>query len=216
MSEIFREVDEEVRQERYLLLWRRYGPYAIGALAAVVVLTAGIIGWREYQVSEREKESAHYTVGLRLVGSGDATAAAAAFGALAESTGSGYGVLAHLQQAAALADSSESAAVGLYDRIAADSGVPDIFRDLARLRAVMLLIDTAAPNEVYPRLDALTGDDNPWRFVAREMLALVDLQAGKEAEARAAYEKLVDSASAPEGVRGRAAEMLMVLRSGGG
>ncbi len=215
MSEIFREVDEEVRQERHLRLWKKYGPYAIAALAAVVVVTAGIMGWREYQVSEREKESVHYTAALRLLNTGDTTTAANAFADLADSTNSGYGILARLQQAAALADSSSATAVQLYDRIAADSGVPGVFRDLARLRAVMLLIDTAAPDDLYPRFDALIAHDNSWRFVAREMRALVDLQAGKVAKARTAYEKLVDDAEAPEGVRGRAAEMLTVLGQDG-
>ena len=151
---------------------------------------------------------------MRLLDGGGGAAAAAAFGDLADSTGSGYGTLARLQQAAALAGESAAAAVALYDRIAADGGEAAVFRDLARLRAAMLLMDSAGPDDLYPRLDALTGNDNPWRFVAREMRALVDVQAGKAAEARQAYEDLVDDAEAPEGVRTRAAEMLTVLGDG--
>lgn len=215
MSEIFREVDEEVRQERYLRLWKRYGPHATAAVVAVVVLTAAIVGWRAYQVSEREAESVQYTAALRLLDAGDAVDAANAFGELADSTGSGYGTLARLQQAAALAEGSTAAAADLYARIAEDGGVADIFRDLARLRAAMLLMDSAPPEDLYPRLDALTANDNPWRFVAREMRALVDLRAGKAAEARAAYEELVDNVEAPQGVRRRAAEMVAVLGGDG-
>ena len=211
VSEIFKEVDEEVRQERYLQLWKQYGAYAIAGVAGVVVLTAGFMGWQEYQRSAREAESVHYTAALRLSRIGDTNAAADAFGDLAASTSSGYGVLARLQQAGALAPSSSTAAVELYDRIAADSGVPKVFRDLARLRAAMLLIDTTAPNDLYPRFEPLIGDDNPWRFVAREMKALVDLQAGNVEEARAAYKRLVDDADAPQGVRARAAEMLAMV-----
>ena len=215
MSEIFREVDEEIRHERYLRLWKRYGPYATAAVVTVVVITAAVVGWREYQASERERESVQYTAALRLLDSGDAAGAANAFGELADSAGSGYGTLARLQQASAVAESSAAAAVELYDRVAADRGVPDIFRDLARLRSAMLSMDGASPEDLYPRLDALTSNDNPWRFVAREMRALVDLQAGRAAEARVAYEKLVDDPEAPQGVRGRAAEMLAVLGGDG-
>ena len=215
MSEIFREVDEEVRQERYLRLWKRYGPHATAAIVAVVVATAAIVGWRAYQVSEREAESVQYTAALQLLDAGDATGAANAFGELADSTGSGYGTLARLQQAAALGESSAAAAAELYARIAEDGGIDDIFRDLARLRAAMLLMDSAPPEDLYPRLDALTASDNPWRFVAREMRALVDLRAGKAAEARTAYEELVDDVEAPQGVRRRAAEMVTVLGGDG-
>lgn len=215
MSEIFREVDEEVRQDQYLGLWKRYGPYAIAGAAAIVVLTAGFIGWQEYQRSEREAESIHYTAALRLWGIGDASAAAEAFGDLAVSTRSGYSVLARLQQAGAAADSNPAVAVELYDRLAADTGVPAVFRNLASLRAAMLLIDTAAPNDLYPRFVTLVADNNPWRFVAREMRALVDLQAGKVDEARTTYQKLVDDDGAPQGIRARAAEMLAVLGTNG-
>lgn len=211
MSEIFREVDEDVRQDQYLTLWKTYGPYAIAAVAAVVVLTAGFMGWQEYQRSQREAESVHFTAALQLLRIGDANAAAEAFGDLAASTGSGYGVLARLRQAGALADSNPSTAVDLYDRLAGDSNVSRVFRDLARLRAAMLLVDSAPPNDLYPRFDALIVDDNPWRFVAREMRALVDLQAGKVDEAKAAYKNLVDDNEVPQGIRGRAAEMLSVL-----
>ena len=215
MSEIFREVDEEVRQDQYLDLWKKYGPYAIAGAAAVVVLTAGFMGWQEYQRSQREAESVHYTAALQLWRIGDANAAAEAFGDLGASTSSGYGVLAQLQQAGAVADSNPAVAVDLYDRVAADSSVPAVFRSLASLRAAMLLIDTAAPNDLYPRFESLLADDNPWRFIAREMRALVDLQAGKVDEARAAYKTLVDDDEAPQGIRGRAAEMLAVLGTNG-
>ena len=215
MTEIFKEVDEEVRQDRFMKLWKQYGPYAIAGVAAIVVLTAGMVGWKEYQRSAQEAESVHYTAALQLLRIGDMNAAADAFGELASSSSSGYAVLARLQQAGALAEKEPSAAVELYDRLAAEGGVPEVFRDLARLRAVMLLIDTTAPNELYPRIESLASEGNPWRFVAREMKALVDLQAGKVDEARSAYEKLVDDDKAPTGVRGRAAEMLAIIGTKG-
>ena len=43
MSDIFQEVDEEVRRERLEQLWKRYGIYII---AAVLLVLACVGGWR--------------------------------------------------------------------------------------------------------------------------------------------------------------------------
>ena len=40
MSDIFREVDEEIRHERYKRLWDRFGPYLIAVALLIVVGTA--------------------------------------------------------------------------------------------------------------------------------------------------------------------------------
>ena len=45
MSDIFREVDEEVRREQLKKLWDRYGNFVIAALILVVV---GVAAWRGY------------------------------------------------------------------------------------------------------------------------------------------------------------------------
>ena len=46
MSDIFQEVDEEVRRERLMQLWKRYGNFVI---AAAVIVVLGVGGWRGYQ-----------------------------------------------------------------------------------------------------------------------------------------------------------------------
>ena len=50
MGDIFREIDEELRQDRYERLWQSYGKYAIGIGMALV---AAVIGWKAWQ---------HYTI----------------------------------------------------------------------------------------------------------------------------------------------------------
>ena len=48
MTDIFREVDEDIRQERYLKIWKRYGRYVAGAATLVVLTTAAYVAWRDY------------------------------------------------------------------------------------------------------------------------------------------------------------------------
>ena len=52
MSDIFREVDEEVRHARLLKLWERYGIYLVGAC---VLLVVAVGGWRAYEWYEGKR-----------------------------------------------------------------------------------------------------------------------------------------------------------------
>ena len=40
MSDIFREVDEDVRKDQSLAFWKKYGPYVIAAAVAIMTVTA--------------------------------------------------------------------------------------------------------------------------------------------------------------------------------
>ena len=144
--------------------------------------------------------------------SGAHGAALTAFGNLAEQGGAGYGVLARFQQAAALIATGASVdAVAVYDGVAADGSVAPLLRDLAAFYAVLHLMDTAGSSELERRLDPLIGDDNPWRYSARELAALVALRAGQTEKARKLYKALVDDPVVPTAMRARAAELLSSL-----
>ena len=60
MVDIFREVDEEVRQQRYRELWQKYGAYVIGLAVVVILLVAGYQGWISHQDSTRAEASDRY------------------------------------------------------------------------------------------------------------------------------------------------------------
>jgi len=83
VSDIFREVDEEVRRERLEQLWKRYGSY-ITAAALVVVACVG--AWRGYLYWEERKAAeagAAYEAASGLADAGKHSEAEAAFAKLA-------------------------------------------------------------------------------------------------------------------------------------
>ena len=56
MSEesLFREVDEEVRQDQLKKIWTRYGNLIVGVCVALIAVVAGIKGWQYWQVRQAE------------------------------------------------------------------------------------------------------------------------------------------------------------------
>ncbi len=212
MSDIFREVDEDLRQERYAKLWARFGKYVIAALASVVLVAAIVIAWQNITESRRQAEGEDFAQALALARAGATDQAATAFTRLAENSGSGYRALARLQAAAALIKAGEiDDAVATYDQLATDGSVDRVLRDLGALLAAMHRFDFANNEEMLQRLAPLVLDSNAWRFSAREMQALVYHRSGDIPQARGLLESLADNPDAPNGIRSRAAELLGVI-----
>ena len=217
MADVFNEVDEEIRREHYKELWKKYGKYVVALAVAVVLGTAGSVGWTEYRTATRESESARFIAAVQLIESGEPGQGAAALAALADDAGAGYRALSRLSQAAALRETGDlSLAVSVYDRLSTDGGVDKHLRDLARLLGAQTLLDLGtASDDVATRLVPLLQDDNPWRHSARELRGALALQDGDLETAKREFTTLSDDLTAPPGIRARAAELLAATGHGG-
>lgn len=211
MSDIFREIDEELRRENWAKLWERYSVYIIALAVVIVLATAGIVYWREQQLRDRRAEGLRYMAALDLARAGQDDKASDAFAAIAREAGSGHAVLARFEDAAMRARLNDAAgALQRYDAIAADSGVDQVYRDLATLLGAMSRLDSD-PKAAAERAQPLTAAQNPWRASALEVTALAKLKDGDAAAARKAYQDLSDDLEAPQAIRQRATEMVGAL-----
>lgn len=212
MSEIFREIDEELRRDNYAKLWARYGHYLIGLIVLILVATAASVGWREYQARQHRAESVRYAAALDLAKKGQIGPAADAFALLAREGGAGPAALARLQEASLRAQTGDDqAATAAYKALAADTSVDLSYRDLATLLLGFQDLKSADLKLAAADVAPLTSATNPWRFSALEITALADLRAGDRAGARTVYKQLADDLAAPSGLRARAAEMSAAL-----
>lgn len=213
MADIFKEIDEELRRERLEQIWRRHGKLIIAMAAAAVVATAAYAGWQKYNQNRIAALSDRYAAAVAAAdpAKGDPAGAQAGFAALAED-GDGYAGLAQLEAAALAAKQDPETAAALYDALAADPKVAQELRDLAHLLKVMQLVDHGDPAALSAELAPLSADDNPWRFTARELDALIALRSGDQARATDLLTKLSDDAATPAPIRARAAELLAALK----
>jgi hypothetical protein len=215
VTDIFHEVDEEVRREQLKKLWERYGYYII---AGCVLIIAGIGAWRGYEWWEAKKAAeagVAFEQAVTLAESGKPQEAEAAFAKLATDGTAGYRVLARLREAAELAQSDPKAAIKSYDDIAADRGAGEAIQDVAALRAGFLLVDSASYAEMRARLEPLTRADRPFRYSARELLTLSAWKHGDISAARQWADMIITDPLTPAGARSRA-ELLSELIAAGG
>lgn len=210
---IFREVDEEVRHEQLQKLWEKYGIYVISVCVGVVVAVGGIKGWQAYQRSVAETAGVKYVEAVELAEKGDAEEAGKRFAELASSGPAGYAALANFQVAAAFADAGKAQeAIKAYDKIAADDSLDQMLRNLARVKAGLLAVDSSSLADIESRLGDLNTRENPWRNAAREIIALAAFKAGDVKQADRLYTEIIGDLTAPQGMRERAQIMLSLLQ----
>ena len=210
MSDIFREVDEEVRREQLKKLWERYG---IVLIVACVLLVVVVGGWRGYQWWEAKKAveaSVAFDAAIALSDQGKHKEAEEAFAKLATDSTASYRMLAKFREAAELARRDPKAAVAVYDQLAADSSVGAVLQDLATLRAGMILVDTALYDEIRQRLEPLTAPDRAFRHSARATLALAAWRAKDTVAMQRWTDMILADAETPAGTRGQI-QMLLAL-----
>jgi hypothetical protein len=216
MSDIIREVDEELRRERIEKLWQRYGGYIVGAAILLVLVVAGWRGWDWYAAREAAKAGARFEAALQLVNEGKRFEAEAAFNAIAKEGTAGYRLLARFRAAAETAKTDPAAGVIAYDALAADSSVDPALRELAKLHTGLILVDTAPASEIAARLEPLTAPQAPFRHSAREVLGLAHYRAGDRAKAQKIFTEIAADPETPAAMRKRAEIMRTLVSSVGG
>ena len=212
MTDIFKEVDEDLRRDQMKKLWDRFGPYVIGLAILIVVTTAGYRGWVYWQEKQAQATGDRFLAALDLANQGKHQEAITALKAI-EANGSGsYPVLAGLRVASEMAVTGKTEeAIAEYDAIAARKGTSDAVKALARLRAAALLVDTAPLADLEKRLNDLAATGNVWRHNARELLGLDAWRVGDYEAARKYFDEINSDQEAPSDLRQRAQVMLSMI-----
>lgn len=205
---LIREVDEELRQEQFTELWKKYGSLFIGAGVLVVVAVAAWQGWNSWQNKQRQMYGTAFSQASDLLQQGKRDEAVAAFTKLATEGTAGYKVLSELKLAdLKLGAGDRDGAIALYDKVASSSADAP-YRDIATLKSAYLKVDTADAASLQKVVEPLSAESSAWRHSAREILALLALKQGDAGKAGEWLRKVADDPAAPQGVRARATELL--------
>jgi hypothetical protein len=212
MSDIFKEVDEDIRREQLGKLWDRFGPYVLGIAVLIVAVTAGYRGWVYWQDRQAQATGDRFLAAVQLAADGKHDDAIKALDALSKDGHGAYPTLARFRIAGEEADAGDTkGAVGEFDAIAADNSAPAEIRSMARLRSALLLVDTSTVADLQQRIGDMAATGNQWRAVAREILGLAAWRSGDFTAARQYYTDIASDTDAPQEAHQRAALMLGLI-----
>lgn len=211
MSELFDEVDEDVRRDQLKKLWDQYSIYIV---AGALLIIAAVGGWRGYEYLEAKKAAEAGTAFERAVELSEQkkhAEAEAAFTSIAATAPSGYRMLARFRAAAEAASRDPQAGAKLFDEIAADRSVAASEQDLAKIRAAGLLLETSTYPTMLQRLETAAAPGATYRHSARELLALSAWRANDTTAARKWLDLLANDGETPQSMRTRAEALQALL-----
>lgn len=208
---LFREIDEDLRRDKWMLLWKRYRGLLIASVAGILLAVAGSQIWLHHKRETVAAASVQFADAQSLVET-DKTAALTALRSLAADGPTGYALLARLQAAALLDKQGDRAgAIAAYRQLATDAP-ESVYRDLATLLGILVELQEPAADgshdDISARLARLAGDGNPWRFSARELQAQQAFATGNREEAERIVNALIADQATPAGIRNRARMLL--------
>lgn len=211
-----REVNEELRSERFQTIWSRYSGIIVGAAGLIVVATAGV-GIYEYWSGGRASDSGdQFLAALNLASENKNDEALAAFATLEKDGHGSYPVLARFRSATIEATKgNRDAAVSAFSAIGKDTSAPQVLRDAAKIRAALLLVDSGTYEQVSAEVEALAAEGQALRFSAREALGLAAWKAGDIVRSKEWFNQIANDVQAPRNIANRARIMLDNIAASG-
>ena len=214
MTDLFEEVEEQLRSDRYRQFARTALPWLLGFAAIALAVTLGYWGWDSYRTTQVNKASEEYAQAMEAMGGGNVGKAKELWTSVSKSPAGAYKALSLMHLAAfAHNDKKPAEEVKLLDEAAKAASDP-VIGDAARLKSAFALLDTGSAKDLEARLTPLTETGRPYRVQAREALGFARLMAGDTAGAREQFVVISQSLDAPEGARERAKAAMDLIDSG--
>ena len=212
LGDIFREIDEDLRRDRYEDLWKKYGQYILTGAGIIVAATAGWVAWQEYQQRHNVKATAELHTALSAVRAGKSDDAIGMLAELSKDGSGGQAALANFVEAALRAEKGDrDNARVLYHNIRNNSGLSAPYHALAAIRLVELDLADGNPADLLGLLAPLTADSNPWRLTAWELSAYLEKRAGNTEAAKGFLQRISADSAASASARARAEAFLAQL-----
>lgn len=214
MVDVFEEVEEQIRSDRYRALAIKAMPWVLGivGVALVLALTIGAVDYAQRKGAAKASEQ--YSAALEAISQGRRAEAISLWSEVAGSSSKAYKALA-LQHLGAmkLSDNDVPGAVKLFDQSAAATSDP-VIGDAARLKSAFALLDTAPLKDLEARLTPMMKEGRPYRSQAREAMAFARMLAGDFAGARGDFVVMSLTPDAQPGARDRAKAAIALIDSG--
>lgn len=211
MVDFINEVEEELRKDEYNRLLKKFGPLLIAIVIAIIGGTA-FLEWRKASDDKAARATSYsYVQASKMASDGKTQEAIANFLALSETAPNGYAGLSLMRAAALnLRENERAEAVSLFDRAAQKFEKPRHIQ-LAQIKAAYILTADGNYDDVRSRLSSLAQPDQPYEYLARELLGFAAMQSGDMPAAREQFGYLDTIPGVTETIASRAKQYLSLM-----
>ena len=210
MSDILRQVDEELRQDRLLNLWRRYRIYLIGGL---ILLISSVLG---YQINKSVNQSFYEGEVEKYISTSDLVdfnQAVENLGKIEDSNQLLISGIAQIKIAILLMENgkkqeSKAKLLEIMNEGKADA----MLTDLAVYFYLMSSLHDIPLDEINTYLTTNKIENSSLKYLFRETIAIKNLLAGNIKISKEKFNELINDENAPRDIVIRAAKFLDTIK----
>ena len=208
MSEEFiREVDEELKEEKYAKLWKKIAPYVISLALGIILFTTSIVGWDSYIENSKQKLGDDFTAAVELIKEEDIDTALIALERITDKSSDGYVTLSKMKKAAILINKKNiEGGLSIYLDLE-NTAIDQSFRDMATILYVLNALDYVEPLKLLEKINKLSID-SPWKFSALELKGFIFFKNNDLSRAKQTFQEIIDMGNAPSTLSSRARDMI--------
>ena len=206
MANIFREVDEDIRKERYINLFRKYGVYVIAIIVIIVGTLAGIQFYSGYQVNKNEMLFAEY-INIIENNSDDTLEKLSDSGNTSNLFLNGMYLLKRSDLL--VASSQIDQATLLLSEAIENNTLNKIHNDVAIYKLLMINIETLSIEEIKSYQNKLISEVDAF-YLTEELIAIKFLIEGKKEDAIKKFSELSTNNSVPIEIKNRSAVFIKI------
>ena len=206
MANIFREVDEDIRKERYINLFRKYGVYAIAIIVIIVGTLAGIQFYSGYQVNKNEMLFAEY-INIIENNSDDTLEKLSDSGNTSNLFLNGMYLLKRSDLLVASGQIDQ--ATLLLSEAIEDNTLNKIHNDVAIYKLLMINIETLSIEEIKLYQNKLISEVDAF-YLTEELIAIKFLIEGQKENAIKKFSDLSTNNSVPIEIKNRSAVFIKI------
>ncbi len=212
MSEEFiKEVDEDLKEEKRIKLWKKILPYVLSISFGIILFTSGYVFWENYSQKVNQQLGDDFTAAVQLANEEDLDAAILALERIVDKGSDGYVTLAKMKKASLLIQNGElKKGLSIYLDLEKNA-VDQSFRDIASILYVLNSMDNEDPDVLIRKIKQLESSQI-WRSSALEMKGFLFLKKNEKEKAKETFESILMLPSSPSSLASRAKNMIEYLK----
>ena len=212
MSEDFiREVDEDLKEEKRIVFWKKILPYVMSISLGIILFTSGFVFWKNYTEKLSQQLGDDFSAAVQLASEEDIDAAIIALNRIVDEGSDGYVTLAKMKKASLLIENGDVAeGLKIYSDLEKNA-VDQSFRDIATILYVLNSMDIDDPVTLLMKIENLEAS-KIWKSSALEMKGFLFLKMKQKDKAKEIFSTILELPSSPSSLATRAKSMLEFLK----
>lgn len=210
MSDILRQVDEDLRKDRLLHIWRSYRIYIVGSILIILI---SLSGYQYYLSSAQLKNEAIAEQYINSINLMDKNSSIEQLLELDESDNLFINGLAKLKRAELhFATENKEQALEILESISIDESLNQIIRDLALYKYLMIQLDNLDKDLYFEIIDSQDLNVSKFKYLFKELKALKYLVEGDRINSIEIFQSIVLDENSPIDLKTRSEKFIKISK----